>query len=64
MAKLNTTEQILAEFARVLDTPDLPSDEARTESYNAELINRYRTRQFLTETDKREARRLISGLGA
>lgn len=39
---------------------ELPSEAQRTTEYNAELINRYRTGQFLTETDKREARKLIA----
>ncbi len=28
-------------------------------AYNAELVNRYRTGQYLTEADKREARKLL-----
>lgn len=39
---------------------ELPSETARTDAYNAELLNRFRTGQFLTETDKREARKLIA----
>jgi len=61
MTKTLTTNQLIAEFAKVLDH-DLPSEAARTKAYNAELLNRYRTGQFLTETDKREARRLIAKL--
>ncbi len=60
MTKALTTNQLIAEFAKVLGQTDLPSDAARTEAYNAELLNRYSTGQFLTETDKREARKLIA----
>lgn len=42
----------------------LPTETERTAAYNAELINRYRTAQFLSETDKREARRLIASKAA
>ena len=44
MTKTLTTNQLIAEFAKVLDH-DLPSEAARTKAYNAELLNRYRTGQ-------------------
>jgi hypothetical protein len=59
MAKLSTTNQMVREFARVLDAP-LPSEAVRAAAYNDELVRRYRTGQYLTETDKREARALIA----
>lgn len=38
-----------------------PTEEIqRTAEYEAELINRFKTGQFLTATDKREAKRLIA----
>lgn len=39
---------------------ELPNEAQRTAEYEAELINRFNTGQFLTATDKREAKRLIA----
>lgn len=55
-----TTNQLIAEFAKVLDQP-LPSEEQRTQAYNEELVRRYQTGQYLTAADKREALALIAG---
>lgn len=43
-----------------LNAKPLPSEAERTEAYNDELVRRYLTGQFLTATDKREAKALIA----
>lgn len=51
-----TTNQLIAEFAKVLD---IPSDADRTAMWEAELVRRFNAGAHLSKEDLREAKKLL-----
>ncbi|WP_315729856.1 hypothetical protein [Bradyrhizobium sp. SZCCHNRI2010] len=52
-----TINQLVREIERVLSPG--PTPQARCAAYEAELVRRYHAGEYLTTSDKREARRII-----